>query len=473
VPPDHDIYVPTIEPQPEDLFKERGEPNAIENLPSSGAAGSTSIGVGYGGHRGTGVDPYRSRNVGSGVPLGTAGGKRPKATEKAVLDGMRWLVRHQNPDGSWGASALKDRCDPDAPCFDPKERFTDNYDVGLTGLALLCFLGAGCSHESQQDIVDVVRGKRYQIGEVVKKGLKWLVQKQNQDGSFSKDRSFIYNESLATLALAEDYGLTHSTYFRGPAQRGVDFIMRAQRPSPLDPNGLWGWRYGSRMEVEDPRRSTGDDNYTKELYDADTSATGWAVMALKSAQLSGLKVDRASMDGAFAFAKYVTADNGLVGYLDPKNAGAALQGKNDQFVYHPATMSALGMCIRIFTQHDANDAFLDLAAKRVVQDLPTISKDKLSIDYYYWYYGSLAINQIDGPDSPRKGGGKYWNTWNKAMVDALLALQDHTERACTNGGWITPDRWSYAGGPIYTTALNVLTLEVYYRYENAFGGARR
>jgi hypothetical protein len=37
------------------------------------------------------------------------------------------------------------------------------------------------------------------------------------------------------------------------------------------------------------------------------------------------------------------------------------------------------------------------------------------------------------------------------------------------------DRWgNYSGcGPLYNTALNVLTLEVYYRYENAFGGSKR
>jgi hypothetical protein len=37
------------------------------------------------------------------------------------------------------------------------------------------------------------------------------------------------------------------------------------------------------------------------------------------------------------------------------------------------------------------------------------------------------------------------------------------------------DRWgNYSGaGPLYNTAINVLTLEVYYRYENAFGGSKR
>ena len=101
-----------------------------------------------------------------------------------------------------------------------------------------------------------------------------------------------------------------------------------------------------------------------------------------------------------------------------------------------------------------------------------MSKDGLSVDYYYWYYGSLALNQFDGPDSPRKGG-KHWNAWNRAMVDALGSLQNVEEKSCRRGGWITPDRWAYACGPISSTALAVLTLEVYYRYPNAFAGAQR
>jgi hypothetical protein len=61
------------------------------------------------------------------------------------------------------------------------------------------------------------------------------------------------------------------------------------------------------------------------------------------------------------------------------------------------------------------------------------------------------------------------------MVDCVLNLQDHTERACTNGGWIKSDRWaSYSGtGPLFNTAMCILTLEVYYRYENAFGGSKK
>ena len=66
-----------------------------------------------------------------------------------------------------------------------------------------------------------------------------------------------------------------------------------------------------------------------------------------------------------------------------------------------------------------------------------------------------------------------WNNWSNAMNKAVLALQDKTEKDCSFGGWMTRDRWSYDAGRIYATAINILTLEVYYRYENAFGSAAR
>ena len=162
---------------------------------------------------------------------------------------------------------------------------------------------------------------------------------------------------------------------------------------------------------------------------------------------------------------------GLAGYLDAPGAGAVVTGPfGDRFTYHPTTMSALAMCIRIFARHDAGDPFLEAAAKRIVGDLPRVADDGASIDYYYWYYASLALNQFDGPDSPRRSG-KYWRPWNEAMVRAVLGLQESRRGSCAGGGWTRNDRWASASGAgaVYDTALNVLTLEVYYRYPNAFG----
>lgn len=465
-----DEYISTTAESPlEDATRDPGDPTSDSEIDLGDSTAGGAIGVGKGSRRGEGVDAIWGLRMGK-RKHGDGPGRETTKSEKLVLEGLTWLARHQAADGAWAATRLHERCTGEG-CVDRKAVYHDLYDEGTTALAVLCFLGAGYSHESKQWIKDPVDGKRYRVGEVVKEGLTWLVARQQSTGQFSKDKAFLYNEALATMAVAEAYGLTRNAYWKGPAQRGVDFVQRAQRPNPSG-EGLWGWRYEPRSEVEDLRTSGTGEGPSKAVFDADTSVTTWCVMALKSAELAGLAVDRRSMDGALAFVQWVTADNGLVGYIDPKAAGATVTGKNDHFKYHPAVMSALGMCSRAFIAHDPNDPVLELSAKQVSNDLPAIAADRLSIDYYYWYYGSIALNQFDGPDSPRKTN-KHWGPWNKAMLESLASLQNTAPAACTRGGWITPDRWSYAGGPVYSTALAVLTLEVYYRYANAFAGVQR
>jgi hypothetical protein len=441
----------TTQTQDEDLHLDRGDPTAVDNLPP-GATGGTSIGTGGVGHYGTGVPSgFATRRAGGGGKKGRAGGVT-EGTEAAVLEGMRWLIRHQNDDGSWGADTLLEHCSVKAQCVSDNQDFSPQYNPGLTGLALLAFLGAGYQHDSKQKIVDTAMGKRYVVGDVVGKGIKWLISEQGPDGSFPNYMGSIYNEAIGALALTEAYGLSQNPALKEPAEKLINYLVSAQKSNPTS-TGRWGWRY-----------TPGGDSV------ADTSVTTWVVMAFKSAQIAGLKVPQQSFEGAMDFATWVTGENGLVGYLDPAGAGQAVTGHNDRFDYHVATMSSLGMLTRTFIKHDISDPFLDLAAGQIIKDLPKVSEDHLSVDYYYWYYGTLALNQFDGPDSPHKSG-KYWEPWNKAMQDAVLSLQDKNQEpdVCTRGGWLVGDRWCYAGGPIYATAINVLTLEVYYRYANAFG----
>ncbi|TAJ13704.1 MAG: hypothetical protein EPO68_13035 [Planctomycetota bacterium] len=428
---------------------------------------------------------------GTSGPGGGPSTAPPSREERAVLEGLRWLARHQSPDGSWNTAGARELCVPGSSCVPEEHAAGGAYDTGLTGLALLAYLGAGYAHDSRAFFADTVVPRKHVTGEIVKRGLKWLVEQQREDGSFGPGRTYMYNHALASMALCEAYGLTRERQWREPAQRSIDFLVAAQRPNP-NGAGAWGWRYAARQEIE-LRKEAGeltDAEYAQQVHDADTSVTTWCVMALKSADLAGLNVPRASLDGALAFIRWVTprerssgpAGNstgggdtarypGTVGYIDPNTAGEKVSGPGDHFQYHSAVMSALGICARAFGEHDASDPFLESAAKLLVKDLPEVSADKLSVDYYYWYYGSLALNQFDGPDSPRKGQ-RYWKPWNEAMTRALLSLQDATEKSCAKGGWLVPDRWCHAGGPIYATATNVLTLEVYYRYANAFGAER-
>jgi hypothetical protein len=390
-----------------------------------------------------------------------------------VLEGLCWLLRHQNEDGSWGTTTLTSHCTPGKPCISTKTMLVADYDEGLTGMALLAFLAQGISVGSKTEIVDTVTGKRHSAGEAVEKGIKWLVDRQRKDGAFGNpDFIFaMYNESLAAMAVCEAYGITRSRELESPAQKAVDYLVSAQK---IDEQGsLWGWRYFSRKHLND-RLDAGvisQSDHAGLVQDVDISVTTWAVMALKSALLAGLSVPSEVMDGALAYARYTTGKNGLVGYLNPYQAGEFVRGPGDRFTYHTGTMSALGMLVRTFVSRDIRDPFLELAAKHIAKDMPAVSADKLSIDYYYWYQSALALNQFDGPGSPRTGAGTYWRPWNRALVAALLSLQNQskTPRICNRGGWLDDDRWGgNTGHALYSTAINVLTLEVYYRYENAF-----
>lgn len=375
----------------------------------------------------------------------------PQAKARAVLDGLRWLVRHQSPDGSWGGS-FGQRCTPERTCAQAGPEPKDHYDVGLTGLALLACLRGGFTHQSDKQVVDTTTGRRHKIADVVGGGLRWLRARQEQNGAFST-RVFLYNEAIATLAVCEASRLTGDAELAAVAQRAIDFIQDAQRQNP-DGNGRWGWRYAPRGEVEAYAQVE-----QRELFDSDSSVTAWCALALESARRAGLHVRPESMEGALAFASWASADSGLAGYLDRKGAGAEVTGPNDHFVYHPAAMSALAMSTRIAATGEFTDPFLAAAAGQIVRDPPRISEDRLSIDYYYWQAATHALARYDGPQSPRATAA-LWDAWNAPLSESVLALQDHTEKACSNGGWIVPDRWGSDGhgGALYATASCVMSL---------------
>ncbi|MSR46844.1 MAG: hypothetical protein EXS13_07255 [Planctomycetes bacterium] len=489
VPTELAELIPTEEVE-RDLTQDIGDPNSVSEMPDSDPTGGTSIGVGEGGgHRGTGTpSPFASRKLGSGLKKGVRPSGATQGTEEAIRLGLLWLARHQNENGSWSALTCKDHCPGDHPCQPEtgadEGGYTDRVDVGLTGLSLLCYLGAGFGHNARQHVVDTYRAKKIELGkDVILPGLKWLVSQQQQDGSFTDPSlRFLYNDAIATLALCEAYGLSQNKQWKEPAQRAINFLCAAQKDNP-NGKGKWGWRYVGKGDVEagrsTPEKYQSEKAYTDDLYDADTSVAGWCVMALKSAMLSGLDVPQESVDGALTYVKWNSATNGLVGYMSPDAAGVEIAGEHDvDFKYHIPAMAAVGMCIRVFIEANIEDPYLKLSADQIVKALPsateaadTKNKGKSLVDYYYWYYGALALNQLDGPDAPKRSN-KYWGPWNKAMQDSILELQSREEKRCSTGGFMKPDRWSYGIGPIYTTAINILTLEVYYRYENAFGAAQ-
>jgi len=408
------------------------DPSALKELPS-GIPGGTAIGTGFVGHVSNGVSTLSGRRLGGGGPGGDGPGRKgPGVTrghpkndvEHSTVAALRWLADHQSPDGRWDcdgfdAQCRKNKCDG---------RGEATYDVGVTGLALLCFLGAGFT---QQD---------GPFKKTVKDGLLYLKSVQDEDGVFGGKLCphYQYNHACAALAMAEAFGMTGAQALREPAQRGVAWVGRSQNP-------YRAWRYGC---------ADGDN---------DTSVTGWMTMVLKSAILCGIDVEHTSLDHAAAFIDEMTEENGRTGYQQKGGWPARVTGPTlEKFpAQNSESLTAVGMLVRIFDGHAAGaDPSIGKGADLLVAQLP--KWDPPSIDFYYWYYGTLAMFQVGGP---------RWEKWNAAMKTAIVDHQRLDRAQDEFGSWDPVDPWSQEGGRVYATALNCLCTEVYYRYPRVFGGS--
>jgi hypothetical protein len=396
-------------------FPDEGDPDFISQAPFEAVSTNKLLGVGPGGG-----GKYGLRFK------GTPGGGGGKGTRGPLDSGVRWLVDHQDLDGKWDADGFSKHDPANDRCEGPGD---GEHDVGVTGLALLALLGDG----------NTTRDGPH--SENVSRGLQWLRTQQDPDSGLFGERlghSYMYGHAIATLTVCEAYYFSKNPILKSTAQRAVNFISRARNPYGV-------WRYSS-----DPDG------------DQDTSVTGWMVLALRSASDAGLKVDSAAFDDALAWLEEITDEStGRVGYDSPGSASSRVRGVNDHFpTDRTECMTAVGLLSRFFLGQDPIEDPVLMRHADLLQDaLPVWDPDGLSNDLYYWYYGSYAMYQI---------GGQHWQHWNRAMKKAVVDSQRSDSSA--RGSWDPIGPWGHAGGRVYSTALGVLCLEVYFRYARILGG---
>ena len=194
---------------------------------------------------------------------------------------------------------------------------------------------------------------------------------------------------------------------------------------------------------------------------SDTAVTGWAVRAFDAGDRAGIRAPKSSVAGARAFVEWVTGKSGgLVGYLDPDGAGLKVTGHHDEFDYHVGSMTALGIPLQLLADpkpDKATAAWLKTAVHAVLfKDPPTV-RTPLAVDDYDWHQAAEAWSLLDsrGFEQLAEAG----SPWRKVLVEVLMPLQSAASDKCSSGGWLAPDRWSYAAGPVYSTAVNLLSLE--------------
>jgi hypothetical protein len=115
-----------------------------------------------------------------------------------------------------------------------------------------------------------------------------------------------------------------------------------------------------------------------------------------------------------------------------------------------------GVATAAFLGHRAGEVACDSLANTVLaKHLPTATT--LPTDLRAIYLGHLGLFQH---------GGETWMKW-KTPVRDLLAAQQRKDKNCFYGSW-DPQVQTYAGkerGRLQSTVYAVLSLEVYYAYE--------
>jgi hypothetical protein len=294
------------------------------------------------------------------------------------------MAAHQRPEGGWFVNQA------------------------VNAVALLAYLGRG----------HVPGPGPY--GDVIEGAKQALLSAPNKAGVIiSKGK--MYEHALATLALAELYGMDYDPEVGRTLRKAVDVIVRSQSK-----NG--GWRYNPKPG------------------DHDLSVSVMQIVALRAANNAEIPVPEETIRKALAYVRSCA---------HPKGGFAYQPGGGPKH-----TMSAAGiLSLQLL------GAYGDERIEPALRFLNRLhAKGKLSrkgtFFYYFHYYAIQAHYQA---------GGKHWNVWHPLVREMLLEMQK------PDGRWEAPPGDKHEAneavvGPhhIYPTAMACLILEIYNHYLPAY-----
>jgi hypothetical protein len=302
--------------------------------------------------------------------------------DPAVERALDALARAQNPDGSFPGP------------------FGDS--TGIPALAGMAFLSRG--HLPTEG----------PYAGAINRSIDFVLNHQKDNGLFEKGGGGsgpMYAHNIATLFLSEVSGMVdpvRQARIGSALPEALGVIYQAQQV-PKNENDQGGWRYhpGSR--------------------DSDTSCSGWALMALRSAKLNGAAVPDKAIEDAVAY---------LERHQDPETGTFGYSGRND----HAETLTGMGLlCLELCGRHGTERT--TKAGDYVMKTYRGLPDAKHGT--YGLYYTAQGLFQL---------GGSYWSEFAPWMYETFLGRQD------ADGLWE-----SNSAGKIYGTSMMVLAFTVPYR----------
>ncbi len=252
-------------------------------------------------------------------------------TERAVGLALDWFRAHQDADGRWSGREFDHGC---GACDGAAEI---DADSAMTGIVLLCYLGAGHTHTAEGPYREQVR-----------RGLAWLVSRQGTNGDL-RDGGTMYGHTIATVALCEAFAMTRDGALEPATRRAASFLFEGSAKGS-------GLRDG-------------------------TSVLGWEVMAMESARRAGIATPRTTFDSARKFLDTVSASGARGRYSYRRGEAPS------------AAMTAEAMFVQQLLGHSREEARMEESASFI---LGTPPRWKDGAPTYYWYYATLALFQQQG-----------------------------------------------------------------------------
>ncbi|MBI4244202.1 MAG: terpene cyclase/mutase family protein [Planctomycetes bacterium] len=301
--------------------------------------------------------------------------------KNSVLKGLEFLSKNQNSNGSWGTGR------------DSKEDH-----VGVTALAGIAFLSYGNTP---------LEGK---YSDDLQRAINYTITKQTESGLISCSRTLsapMYSHAFATLFLAEASGMSNdgSTKIKPALKKAVRLIVHAQ-------NSTGGWRY------------------TPGATDADLSVTICQIIALKAAEMAGIKIPDSTLERA---TKYILS-------CDQKTNGFRYQHD-----WGHASMALTGGALSALSFLSFKNPNIVENAKEYLKQYEPFGKKRLYGHFSYsLFWATLSVNLTS--DS-------FWKEYYSSIKKSLMSRYNE------EGFW--DDK---SVGDIYGTAMaiNILNMALHY-----------
>lgn len=331
---------------------------------------------------------------------------------KAAVDrGLVWLLKQQQPAGYF-SDKPSDKV--------PQRGDMPSHSAAMTALAIMGLASVG--H---------LPGDGTPEGMAAQRGLKYIVDhvEPDENGYLGRsDRSRMYGHGIMTLMLTEMLGMSPDEEtdkkVRSMTENAIKLIIRAQAV-PKSAANKGGWRY-------EPQSS-----------DSDISVSVWQLMSLRAAKNSGIEVPKEAIDNGIAFIKR--------SYRAERDSQGNLKQLEAAFSYEPyggrqtfSTTSAGLLSLQVAGEYQAPEV---LGSSNWLLKFPP------EVNEPWFYYGCYYYAQ-----GMYQRGGDHAATARQKTEQMLVGAQS------AEGAWYPRNGNEKSAGPVYATALSLLSLSVYHHF---------